>query len=162
MEIAGLSRPAVVTSDGLVCYGSDDKKVVVSQLQFEDGKMIPASKFGKEEETVTVEMTPEEEELREKIRVMSSGLGEGEEEGFGSSVECHWSTAGMCCCLYSHSLFGAASSIQTLWRTLWTSSMLGRAQWMSPGKPVGRGRWGGHPTTWGRGRWGAPNHLGVG
>ena len=71
VEIAGLSRPAVVTHDGLVCYGSDDKKVLIRQLQFEDGKMIPASKFGKEEETVTVEMTPEEEELREKIRVSS-------------------------------------------------------------------------------------------
>ena len=72
VEVTGLSRPAVVTQDGLVCYGSDDKKVLITQLQFEDGKMIPASKFGKEEETVTVELTPEEEELREKIRVRST------------------------------------------------------------------------------------------
>ena len=74
VEVAGLSRPAVVTHDGLVCYGSDGKKVLVSQLQFEDGKMILASKFGKEEEAVTVELTPEEEALREKIRVLFSGL----------------------------------------------------------------------------------------
>ena len=69
VSIEGLSTPGIVTSEGLVVFGSDGKKVMVSQMQFEDGKMIQASKYGLEEDAVVIELTEEEEELCSKIRV---------------------------------------------------------------------------------------------
>lgn len=42
----------------------------VSQLQFENGKMIQASKFGKEDMSQTkLELTPEEETMIKNIKV---------------------------------------------------------------------------------------------
>ena len=69
VSIEGLSRPGVITSQGLVVFGADDKKVLVNQFQLEDGKVIPATKYGKEEHHVHLELTPEEEAIVEKIQV---------------------------------------------------------------------------------------------
>ena len=69
VEIEGLERPAVITQDGMTIFGADGKKVLVSQLQLEDGRMIRATKWGKEEKTEKLELTEEEEKLRERIRV---------------------------------------------------------------------------------------------
>ena len=70
--VEGVSSPAVVTSEGLVLFGSDGKKVLVSQMQFENGKTIRASKYGLEEDTVVIELTAEEQELSDKIKVFWS------------------------------------------------------------------------------------------
>ena len=69
VEIEGLERPAVITQDGMTIFGADGKKVLVNQLQLEDGRMIPATKWGKEEKTEKLELTEEEEKLRERIKV---------------------------------------------------------------------------------------------
>ncbi len=41
----------------------------VKQLQFENGKMIKASKYGQEEEDVAIELTDEEKAIEAKILV---------------------------------------------------------------------------------------------
>ena len=69
IEIEGLSRPAVITQNGLVAYGSDGKKIRVTQLQLDDGRMIPATNWGREEKVEKLELSPEEEALAEKLRV---------------------------------------------------------------------------------------------
>ena len=69
--IQGLSRPAVVNNDGMYIYGSDDKKVLISQLQYEDGKMINASKWGSTDVVVKLELTKEELAMEEKLKVTS-------------------------------------------------------------------------------------------
>ncbi|KAA8579914.1 hypothetical protein FQN60_005449 [Etheostoma spectabile] len=45
LEIAGAHQPGLVTKNGLVLYGTDGKALLVKNLQFDDGKMIPASKY---------------------------------------------------------------------------------------------------------------------
>uniref|UniRef100_A0A4W3HQW0 10-formyltetrahydrofolate dehydrogenase n=1 Tax=Callorhinchus milii TaxID=7868 RepID=A0A4W3HQW0_CALMI len=45
LQISGCSQPGVVTSNGLVLFGNDGKMLIVRNLQFEDGKMISASKY---------------------------------------------------------------------------------------------------------------------
>jgi len=68
VAIEGLSKPAVVNNDGMYIFGSDGKKVLVGQLQFEDGQMIPASKWGKVEKVEKLELSPEEEGMQEAVR----------------------------------------------------------------------------------------------
>jgi len=67
--IPGLSRPAVVNNDGMYLYGGDDKKILVTQLQYEDGKMIQASKWGSNEPVIKLELTEEELVMQEKLKV---------------------------------------------------------------------------------------------
>lgn len=67
--IPGLSRPAVVNDDGMYIFGNDDKKILVTQLQFEDGKMISASKWGSTDVVVKLELTDEELVTEEKLKV---------------------------------------------------------------------------------------------
>ena len=69
VSIDGLERPALVTHEGMVVYGRDGKKILVTQLQLEDGRMIPAANWGKQLTVVKLELTSEEETLRDKIRV---------------------------------------------------------------------------------------------
>ena len=68
--IPGLSRPAVVNSDGMYLYGNDDKKILITQLQYEDGKMIQASKWGSTDVAVKLELTEEERVMEEKLKVI--------------------------------------------------------------------------------------------
>lgn len=69
--IPGLSRPAVVNDDGMYLYGNDDKKILVTQLQYEDGKMIKASNWGSTDVVVKLELTEEELAMEEKLKVTS-------------------------------------------------------------------------------------------
>ena len=41
----------------------------MSQLQFEDGKMIKAGKYGQEEESLDVEFTAEEQGMVDAVKV---------------------------------------------------------------------------------------------
>lgn len=41
----------------------------VKNLQFEDGKMIPASKYFSSEETTSLDLTDDEKKMAEEIRV---------------------------------------------------------------------------------------------
>jgi len=72
--IPELSRPAVVNNDGMYLYGSDDKKILVTQLQFEDGKMIQASKWGSNEPVIKLELTKEELVMQGKLKVQQCPL----------------------------------------------------------------------------------------
>lgn len=45
-------------------------QVLVRNLQFEDGKMIPASKYFSADETTALELTEEEKKIAEDIRVI--------------------------------------------------------------------------------------------
>ena len=68
--IPGLSRPAIVNDDGMYLCGNDDKKILITQLQHEDGKMIKASKWGSTDVVVKLELTEEERAMEEKLKVM--------------------------------------------------------------------------------------------
>ncbi|XP_060885314.1 mitochondrial 10-formyltetrahydrofolate dehydrogenase [Labrus mixtus] len=68
LEIEGASQPGVVTKNGLVLYGTDGKALLVKNLQFEDGKMIPASKYFSSGESSSVELTGDEKKMAEEIR----------------------------------------------------------------------------------------------
>jgi len=98
LEIEGASQPGLVTKNGLVLYGSDGKAVsvfvvlvllemsvcvcvcvcvirpvsgpqlLVKSMQFEDGKMIPASKYFSSGESSSVELTDDEKKMAEEIR----------------------------------------------------------------------------------------------
>jgi formyltetrahydrofolate dehydrogenase len=70
VNILGMSSPAVIHRGGLVLFGNDGKKLNVEQLQFEDGKMIKASKYGKEDDaSESLELTPEEKAIEATIVV---------------------------------------------------------------------------------------------
>ncbi|NXR98013.1 AL1L2 dehydrogenase, partial [Oxylabes madagascariensis] len=74
LTIQGSSRPGLVTKNGLVIFGNDGKTVLVRNLQFEDGKMIPASKYFSADETTALELTEEEKNIAEDIRAIWKGI----------------------------------------------------------------------------------------
>uniref|UniRef100_A0A8C0UF00 10-formyltetrahydrofolate dehydrogenase n=1 Tax=Cyanistes caeruleus TaxID=156563 RepID=A0A8C0UF00_CYACU len=74
LTIKGASRPGLVTKNGLVVFGNDGKMVLVRNLQFEDGKMIPASKYFSADETTALELTEEEKKIAEDIRAIWKGI----------------------------------------------------------------------------------------
>ncbi|XP_023668374.2 mitochondrial 10-formyltetrahydrofolate dehydrogenase [Paramormyrops kingsleyae] len=74
LEIEGASQPGLITNKGLVLYGSDGKTVLVKNLQFEDGKMIPAGKYFSSGESASLELTEEEKMMAEEIRVIWKGI----------------------------------------------------------------------------------------
>lgn len=74
LEIEGASQPCVVTKNGLVLYGTDGKALLVKNLQFEDGKMIPASKYFSSGESSSVELTDDEKKMAEEIRNIWQGI----------------------------------------------------------------------------------------
>uniref|UniRef100_A0A665WW93 10-formyltetrahydrofolate dehydrogenase n=1 Tax=Echeneis naucrates TaxID=173247 RepID=A0A665WW93_ECHNA len=73
LEIEGASRPGLVTKKGLVLHGTDGK-LLVKSLQFEDGKMIPASKYFSSGEGASVELTDNEKRVAEEIRNIWKGI----------------------------------------------------------------------------------------
>lgn len=83
-----MERPGVVTQEGMYLYGRDGRKLLVTQLQLEDGRTIPAHKWGVEEKVEKLELTEEEERIRDKIIVGEGGGGEGEgrERGGGEAL----------------------------------------------------------------------------
>uniref|UniRef100_A0A8C5ZSZ3 10-formyltetrahydrofolate dehydrogenase n=1 Tax=Marmota marmota marmota TaxID=9994 RepID=A0A8C5ZSZ3_MARMA len=74
LEIKGAKKPGLVTKNGLVLFGNDGKALMVKSLQFEDGKMIPASQYFSRGETSVVELTAEEMKVAETIKVIWAGI----------------------------------------------------------------------------------------
>ncbi|XP_032692483.1 mitochondrial 10-formyltetrahydrofolate dehydrogenase isoform X2 [Lontra canadensis] len=74
LEIKGAKKPGLVTKNGLVLFGNDGKALMVRNLQFEDGRMIPASQYFSAGETSVVELTPEEVKMAETIKVIWAGI----------------------------------------------------------------------------------------
>ncbi|XP_022605042.1 mitochondrial 10-formyltetrahydrofolate dehydrogenase [Seriola dumerili] len=74
LEIDGVSQPGLVTKNGLVLHGTDGKTLLVKNLQFEDGKMIPASKYFSSGESASVELTDDEKKMAEEIRNIWKGI----------------------------------------------------------------------------------------
>ncbi|CAO2581267.1 Mitochondrial 10-formyltetrahydrofolate dehydrogenase [Lemmus lemmus] len=70
LDIRGAKKPGLVTKNGLVLFGNDGKALVVRNLQFEDGKMIPASQYFSSGETSAIELTAEETKVAETIKVI--------------------------------------------------------------------------------------------
>ncbi|KAM4021993.1 cytosolic 10-formyltetrahydrofolate dehydrogenase isoform 1-T4 [Anomaloglossus baeobatrachus] len=68
LEIPGASKPAVVTKNGLVLFGNDGKTLMVKNLQFEDGKMIPASQYFKSSDSTSLQLSPEEQAIADEMR----------------------------------------------------------------------------------------------
>ncbi|XP_032202417.1 mitochondrial 10-formyltetrahydrofolate dehydrogenase isoform X2 [Mustela erminea] len=74
LEIKGAKKPGLVTKNGLVLFGNDGKALMVRNLQFEDGRMIPASQYFSAGETSVVELTPEEVKVAGTIKVIWAGI----------------------------------------------------------------------------------------
>ncbi|XP_070784753.1 mitochondrial 10-formyltetrahydrofolate dehydrogenase [Enoplosus armatus] len=74
LEMEGASQPGLVTKNGLILYGTDGKALLVKNLQFEDGKMIPASKYFSSGESSSVELTDDERKMAEEIRNIWKGI----------------------------------------------------------------------------------------
>ncbi|XP_053775778.1 mitochondrial 10-formyltetrahydrofolate dehydrogenase [Desmodus rotundus] len=74
LEIKGAKKPGLVTRNGLVLFGNDGKALMVRNLQFEDGRMIPASQYFSAGETSVVELTAEEVKVAETIKVIWAGI----------------------------------------------------------------------------------------
>uniref|UniRef100_A0A6Q2Z1Z1 10-formyltetrahydrofolate dehydrogenase n=1 Tax=Esox lucius TaxID=8010 RepID=A0A6Q2Z1Z1_ESOLU len=74
LDIEGASQPGIVTKNGLVLFGSDGKALLVRNLQFEDGKMIPASKYFSSGDTTSMELTDDEKKMAEEIRSIWNGI----------------------------------------------------------------------------------------
>nr|KAF6421647.1 aldehyde dehydrogenase 1 family member L1 [Rousettus aegyptiacus] len=68
LPIPEAHRPGVVTKEGLILFGNDDRMLLVKNIQLEDGKMIPASKFFGREDNDTLELTEAELVTREAVR----------------------------------------------------------------------------------------------
>uniref|UniRef100_A0A8C9STC6 10-formyltetrahydrofolate dehydrogenase n=1 Tax=Scleropages formosus TaxID=113540 RepID=A0A8C9STC6_SCLFO len=73
LEIEEASQPGLITNKGLVLYGLD-AKILVKNLQFEDGKMIPAAKYFSTGESSNLELTEEEKKMAEDIRGIWKGI----------------------------------------------------------------------------------------
>ncbi|XP_076968008.1 mitochondrial 10-formyltetrahydrofolate dehydrogenase [Tamandua tetradactyla] len=74
LEIRGAKKSGLVTKNGLVLFGNDGKALMVRNLQFEDGKMIPASQYFSARETVVLELTAQELEVAELIKGIWAGI----------------------------------------------------------------------------------------
>ncbi|KAF3704852.1 Mitochondrial 10-formyltetrahydrofolate dehydrogenase [Channa argus] len=74
LEIDGAVQPGLVTKNGLILHGTDGKALLVKNLQFEDGKMIPASKYFSSGESSSVELSDDEMKMAEEIRKIWKGI----------------------------------------------------------------------------------------
>ncbi|KAG5836104.1 hypothetical protein ANANG_G00251050 [Anguilla anguilla] len=70
LEIPGASQPGLVSKGGLVLFGNDGKTLLVKNLQFENGKMIPAAQYFRSAESAAVELNEEEKAFAEEMRVV--------------------------------------------------------------------------------------------
>ncbi|KAM5148548.1 cytosolic 10-formyltetrahydrofolate dehydrogenase [Mantella aurantiaca] len=68
LEIPGASKPGVVTKNGLVLFGNDEKWLTVKNIKFEDGKMIPASQYFKSSDSTAIQLSEEEKAIASEIR----------------------------------------------------------------------------------------------
>uniref|UniRef100_A0A8C8RTQ0 10-formyltetrahydrofolate dehydrogenase n=1 Tax=Pelusios castaneus TaxID=367368 RepID=A0A8C8RTQ0_9SAUR len=74
LAIKGTTKPGLVSKNGLVLFGNDGKMLLVRNLQFEDGKMIPASKYFSSGEMSVIELTEEEKKMAEDIKSIWKGI----------------------------------------------------------------------------------------
>ncbi|XP_069142725.1 cytosolic 10-formyltetrahydrofolate dehydrogenase-like isoform X1 [Argopecten irradians] len=75
VNVQGAAQQGVVHKNGLVLYGNDGKMVNVTQIQYENGKMIQANKFGKEDLSQTkLELSPEEEKMISSLKTVWNGI----------------------------------------------------------------------------------------
>nr|XP_060632894.1 mitochondrial 10-formyltetrahydrofolate dehydrogenase isoform X1 [Anolis sagrei ordinatus] len=74
LAIKGAPKPGLVTKNGLVLFGNDEKMLLVRNLQFEDGRMIPASKYFSTDDISTIELTEEETKMAEDIKSIWKGI----------------------------------------------------------------------------------------
>ncbi|XP_062989479.1 mitochondrial 10-formyltetrahydrofolate dehydrogenase [Elgaria multicarinata webbii] len=74
LAIEGATKPGLVTKNGLVLFGNDGKMLLVRNLQFEDGRMIPASKYFSTAEMSAIELTEEEKKMAETIKCIWKGI----------------------------------------------------------------------------------------
>ncbi|XP_072437855.1 cytosolic 10-formyltetrahydrofolate dehydrogenase-like [Chiloscyllium punctatum] len=74
LEIQGAHAPAIVSRNGLFLFGNDGKMLLVKSLQFEDGKMIPASKYFSSSESSSLQLTEVEGKIKEQLRVIWKGI----------------------------------------------------------------------------------------
>ncbi|KAJ7329057.1 hypothetical protein JRQ81_015231 [Phrynocephalus forsythii] len=74
LPITDAAKPGLVTKNGLVLFGNDGKMLLVRNLQFEDGRMIPASKYFSRDETSAIELTEEEKKIAEDIKSIWKGI----------------------------------------------------------------------------------------
>uniref|UniRef100_A0A8C9M9A6 10-formyltetrahydrofolate dehydrogenase n=1 Tax=Panthera tigris altaica TaxID=74533 RepID=A0A8C9M9A6_PANTA len=74
LEIKGATKPGLVTKNGLVLFGNDGKALMVRNLQFEDGRMIPASQYFSAGETSVLELTAEEMKVAGTIKDIWAGI----------------------------------------------------------------------------------------
>ncbi|CAL8335692.1 unnamed protein product [Merluccius merluccius] len=70
LEIEGARCPGIVTKAGLVLFGNDGKTLLVKNLQFEGGKMIPAGQYFSSGDSVAVELTEEEQAFAQQMRAV--------------------------------------------------------------------------------------------
>ncbi|XP_045705587.1 cytosolic 10-formyltetrahydrofolate dehydrogenase isoform X2 [Phyllostomus hastatus] len=70
LPIPEARRPGVVTKGGLVLFGNDNKMLLVKNIQLEDGKMIPASHFFREEDNTALKLTKAELVTMEAVRTV--------------------------------------------------------------------------------------------
>lgn len=69
VNVKGMCRKGLVHADGLLLFANDGQAVNVSKLGLESGKMIPANKYGNQEEGINLgELTSEELTIIEEIR----------------------------------------------------------------------------------------------
>ncbi|KAK2165320.1 hypothetical protein LSH36_52g08014 [Paralvinella palmiformis] len=74
VDVSGMTRRGIVHRDGLCLFGNDGKPLNVGQLQFDSGRMIPASKYGQQEEELQLELSDEEKQIETKLKVIWSGI----------------------------------------------------------------------------------------
>ncbi|XP_077428645.1 cytosolic 10-formyltetrahydrofolate dehydrogenase [Vanacampus margaritifer] len=70
LEILGASQPGIVTKEGLMLFGNDSKALLVKNLKFQDGKMISASHYFCSESRAAMELTEEERNFAEQIKLV--------------------------------------------------------------------------------------------
>ncbi|XP_053576821.1 cytosolic 10-formyltetrahydrofolate dehydrogenase [Bombina bombina] len=70
LEIPGSSQPAVVTKTGLVFYGNDGKTLMVKNIQFADGKMIPASQYYRSSDSATLQLSEDEKAASQEMKAV--------------------------------------------------------------------------------------------
>lgn len=69
LKVTGVEREAVLHDGGLLLFGIDGVAVNITKLSLENGKMIPANKFGQADQSADLgELSEEEVALTESIR----------------------------------------------------------------------------------------------
>lgn len=75
VTIDGLDKPALLHSGGMILTGSDGQRINIKTLQLDDGKMIPANKYGQSsEEQVELELTQDEINITNNIKDIWKGI----------------------------------------------------------------------------------------